>query len=89
MSRADCCDGADEPAGHCRNSCLDKGAAERQVVREGVERMRRSLDLKQQLVQQGVQRRQGWGARKGALVHELEAQQKEIVRLEGERGGKV
>ncbi len=87
---ADCCDGSDEPRGVCPvNTCLDKGAAERQEVRDGVDKLRRALQLKQQHVDQEAQRRAAWGQRAAALPAELLQQQQEVERLTGENPSRL
>ncbi len=82
--RADCCDGTDEkPSVGCKNTCLEKGAHERDAVRQKAKDMERSLQLKQQLIEQSVERKADWSTRASELPMEVSQQEHEITRLEG------
>lgn len=71
----------------CKNTCLEKSAADRQVVRDRVAKFQRALDMKAELSRKAKETQAAWASRVGVVGSELAQQEAEVRRLEGKQLG--
>ncbi|KAL6754229.1 hypothetical protein V8C86DRAFT_1791960 [Haematococcus lacustris] len=80
----DCCDGSDEASGLCKNTCLEKSSTQKQAIRDRMAQISQSLGKKAELLSQAAEMKSVWASKAHTIQSELEAQQAEVTRLEGE-----
>lgn len=83
-AHADCCDGADEPRGTCRNTCLDKSAGQVKELQEQMESYQDALTRKASAIKVANARRDTWATRKHTIDEDVAAKEQEVELLAGE-----
>ena len=84
-TRADCCDGSDEPAGRCANRCKALGAEALKALEAEVAAAEAGVRAKAQYVAQAEGIKAGWQKRLGEVEAEIGAQQNKVDAAAGGR----
>lgn len=83
----DCCDGSDEAAVKCPNTCKEKGAEAIKALKAEVAAAEAGVKAKERYISQAGGIKKGWQQRLSALEGEIEKQQKLVDELAGEAAG--